>query len=100
MAYCELCDMDESTCAHGHERRKDARERIAALRVAPSGKAHFDGCQHKGNEDVDYSKWGIIDQPGAWQELANGKPIATVTEAGKPLVATSRCSTCVEHGPW
>ena len=100
MAHCELCDLDDSTCVHGYERRKAARERIASLRVSPRGLAHFDGCMHKGDEDGDYQRWGVIDEPGAWQRLANGEQFVTVSETGKPLVATSRCSTCVDHGPW
>ncbi|HCX84702.1 MAG TPA: hypothetical protein DHV14_06130 [Micrococcales bacterium] len=77
-----------------------ARERAAALRVSPRGMAHFDGCPHKGDEDDDYSKWGSIDEPGAWQVLANKERIESVTAEGKLLIAESRCSTCVEHGPW
>jgi hypothetical protein len=100
MAYCELCDMDDSVCAHGYERRIAARERVAALRVAPSGKAHFDGCPHKGDEDDDYERWGVIDEEGAWQRLANREQISTTTSSGRTLVATSRCTTCVQHGPW
>jgi len=100
MAYCELCDMDDSTCVHGYERRQVTRERTASLRVAPSGKVHFDGCMHKGDEDDDYTHWGTIDEPGAWQKLGNHEPIATVDEQGRTLAATSRCRTCESHGPW
>lgn len=96
--YCELCDLDDSTCQHGLARRTAARERTAALLVSPRGMAHFDGCPHK--EDPDYSRWGTIDRHGAWQALANGEEIETVSEAGAPLVATSRCLDCVQHGPW
>src|SRR6187431_2491565 len=47
MAWCELCDLDDSTCVHGYERKRSERERTTALRVSGRGKAHFDGCPHK-----------------------------------------------------
>ncbi len=86
-------------CEHGLQERQADQARVAALRVSPRGMAHFDGCPHKG-DDPDYERWGHIAELGAWQRLGNGEAIATVDAAGRRLVATSRCSDCVDHGPW
>jgi hypothetical protein len=100
MAYCELCDMDRGSCPHGlAERRAGTAAGTTFLLISPRGMAHFLGCPHKG-DDPDLSNWGNLDVPHAWQRLGNGEHLhATGGERGD-LVATSRCQTCLDHGPW
>lgn len=72
---------------------------MRVLRISPTGVAHFDGCPHKG-DDPDYSRWGELDTPGAWQRLGNGEKL-TATGGDRPdLVARRRCMDCAGHGPW
>ena len=99
MVWCELCDLDRSTCIHGLRDRQTARERQAVVLISPQGMAHFDGCPHKG-DDPDFSKWGRLDGNDAWQRIGNGESIDTVDSAGQEFVVTARCSDCVDHGPW
>jgi len=99
MVWCELCDLDRSTCIHGLRDRQWARERRAVLLISPRGMARFDGCPHKG-DDPDFEKWGRLAGDDVWQRLANGEAIPTVDSSGRRLVATSRCSDCLDHGPW
>ncbi len=69
------------------------------LLVSPSGKAHFPGCPHKG-EDPDYSQWGEITTPRAWEVLGGGQPVPATEGARPDRVALSRCEDCASHGPW
>jgi hypothetical protein len=93
--------MEQDVCAHGVKDRKAATRRIAAgkILISPSNMAHFEGCDHKGDED--FSDLAEIDAPGAWQRLGNGEHLPA-TGGGRPnRVATSRCQQCVQHdGPW
>jgi hypothetical protein len=61
--------------------------------------AHFPGCPHKG-DDPDFSYWGSLDLPQAWQLLGNGEHLLATGRKRSDLVATSRCQTCLGHGPW
>lgn len=99
MVWCELCDLERAMCVHGLRAEQTARERRAGLLISPRGIAHFDGCPHKG-DDPDYSKWGRLSDDNSWQRLGNGESIETVDSSGRELVATARCSDCVDHGPW
>jgi hypothetical protein len=104
MAYCELCDLDRSVCAHGHAdrvktetaRRTDTGAGVPLLWISPARMAHFPGCMHK--DDDDFTRWGTLEVPRAWERLANGEELATT--GGASVIANSRCSTCIEHGPW
>lgn len=99
MAWCDVCDLERSMCVHGLHDHQIAREQAAPVRVSPRGMAHFDGCPHKG-DDPNYDLWGQVNEKGAWQRLGNGESIRVVDATGHELVATSRCSDCVDHGPW
>lgn len=99
MVRCDRCDMDLSFCEHGLMARRDEAARSAAVRISPRGVAHFDGCPHKG-DDPDYTRWGELVAPGAWQRLGNGEHFEIEDKGGRPLTAQSRCLDCVEHGPW
>ena len=100
MSYCELCEMDQAYCPHGLAERRWVSESTAIVLVSPSGYAHFPGCPHKA-EDQDYSKWGEITTPGAWQRLGNGEQLQATGGANPDLVAWIRCSHCEDHGgPW
>lgn len=99
MAYCELCDMQLESCPHGlSERRADAAETATKLLIAPSGLAHFPGCPHKGDDN--YSDWGKLETPNAWQRLGNGESIKATGGSRPDRIATGRCQDCVSHGPW
>jgi hypothetical protein len=69
------------------------------LLVFPRGMAHFPGCPHKG-DDPDLGQWGNLELPQAWQRLGNGEHLHATGGERIDLVATSRCRTCHEHGPW
>jgi hypothetical protein len=99
MAWCDRCEMDLSFCEHGLSARRDQAGRSAILRVSPRGIAHFDGCPHKG-DDPDYQRWGELAIPGAWQRLGNGEYFEIDDNSGQRLTASTRCSDCLEHGPW
>ncbi|WIB67867.1 hypothetical protein DEI93_02155 [Curtobacterium sp. MCBD17_035] len=105
MAWCELDDMDDRFCEHGERQqaeRAERRQRVATalLQVSPRGMAHFVGCHHKG-DDPDMSQWGEVSTPGAWTGLGNGEQYPSTGGFRRDLVATSRCSDCVDHdGPW
>ncbi len=75
VAYCDLCEMDRSYCVHGlAERRRGASASAPTLLISPNNIAHFPRCPHKG-DDPDYSRWGEIDTPNAWQRLGNGEQL-------------------------
>jgi hypothetical protein len=100
MAWCELCDMDLSFCQHGLAERQARASADARLLVSPRGMAHFEGCPHKG-DDPDYSLWGELQVPRAWQRLGRGERFEVVDGRGRPLSAQTRCSDCIERdGPW
>ena len=98
MEYCELCDLPLDQCPHGRPGDgKSRREHVGEILVSPTGYAHLPGCMHKGNEDNDYSEWGLIDTPGAWARLGNGEHIQATGGANTNLIATRRCLTCVDQ---
>ena len=73
MAHCDLCEMDRAFCEHGlAERRRNATATATGLLISPSGIAHFAGCPHKGDHQ-DYSKWGELNAPRAWELPGNGE---------------------------
>ncbi len=61
--------------------------------------AHFLGCPHKDDDD-DFTLWAELDAPSAWLRLAYGEELRATGGARDDLTAASRCSDCVEHGPW
>jgi hypothetical protein len=100
MTYCELCDLDREFCEHGlQERQRNAATAVGELLISPSGMAHFKGCPHKG-DDLDYSRWAILNAPGAWERLGNGEHLPGIGGARADLTAKDRCRDCVDHGPW
>lgn len=99
VVWCELCDLDRSTCVHGLRDQQLTRERHGVLLISPRGMAHFEGCPHKG-EDPGFERWGRLTEQGLWQRLGNGERIATVDSSGRELIVVARCCDCIEHGPW
>jgi hypothetical protein len=100
MAYCDLCEMDREFCEHGlADRRRNAAATASGLLISPSGIAHFAGCPHKGDHP-DYSRWGALDAPSAWERLGNGAQLRATGGRSLRLTATDRCKDCVSHGPW
>lgn len=100
MTYCELCDMDREFCEHGlAQRRCNAAVAVSELLISPNGKAHFQGCPHKGDHP-DYSRWANLDVPRAWERLGNGEHLRATGGARHDLMARTRCQDCVDHGPW
>jgi hypothetical protein len=67
--------------------------------VSPKRKAHLPGCSHKGN-DPDFSLWGKITAPRAWDRLRDGEELPAAFNGGETTSAWQRCQTCVAHGPW
>lgn len=99
VTYCELCDMSREFCPHGRaEQRAATAASTSLLLISPRGMAHFPGCPHKG-DDPDLSGWGNLEAPQAWQRLGNGEHLWATGGERADLVATSRCQTCLEHGP-
>ncbi len=99
MTSCQTCDTDRSeSCSHGQTGRHAAALSSTVVLVAPSGRGHFDGCPNE--EARDFSRWGELRVPDAWQRLGSGEALSTTTSAGQPLVATRRCPECADHGPW
>jgi hypothetical protein len=98
MTWCHLCDLDRSTCQHGLGDRLASRARSALILVSPARLAHFEGCPHK--DDSDFTAWGTLTGPDAWQRLGNGERMEATDQHGVALVVQGRCSDCVEHGPW
>jgi alkylated DNA nucleotide flippase Atl1 len=70
-----------------------------SLLISPRGIAHFPECPHKG-DDPDYNDWAELDLPQAWQRLGNGEHLSATGGERRDLIATSRCKTCIDHGPW
>ncbi len=100
VAYCDFHDMDRDNCPHGlRQRRTTASTVVTSLLIAPSGMAHFPGCLHKGDHP-DYSQWGQLNTPNAWQRLGNGEILRATGGQCPDRVATSRCKDCDAHGPW
>jgi hypothetical protein len=100
VAYCDLCEMDRDSCKHGlAERRRTASASFSSLLISPSNMAHFPQCPHKG-DDADYSRWGELDTPHAWELLGNGKQLRATGGSRRDLIAKTRCQDCVDHGPW
>ena len=105
MPFCELCELDRSVCAHGHAdrqraataSRQEAANSAPALWISPTRYAHFPGCPHKG-DDEDYSRWGELNTPRAWELLGNGQQLPAT--GGANVVAVDRCRDCIAHGPW
>lgn len=97
MEYCDLCDLPLEHCPHGRpEAVKPPAEHIGEILVSPTGYAHLPGCPHKGDDDNDYSEWGVIESRGAWTRLGNGEQIQATGGADANLVAARRCQTCVD----
>ena len=65
--------------------------------ISPAHMAHWPGCHHK--DDNDFSRWGTLNTPDAWQRLGNGEHLAANGGARPGLVATRRCGYCVNHTP-
>jgi hypothetical protein len=87
-------------CPHGlPERHGAAASKMTELLIAPSGLAHFPGCPHKGDHG-DYSGWGKLETPNAWQRLGNGESLKATRGFRLDRIATGRCQDCVSHGPW
>ena len=66
----------------------------AVVYVSPSHVGHLAGCFHKGN-DEDFSRWGEVTRPGAWQDLRNGRAVAADSGARVGLVANEACKSCI-----
>lgn len=99
MPICPLCDLELDWCEHGLKEAQKTRAASATLQVSPRGIAHFFGCPHKGDDD-DFSIWAELDAPSSWSRLGNGEHLAATGGSRPELLATKRCSDCVEHGPW
>jgi hypothetical protein len=99
MSICSVCDLEMDWCEHGLGAVRKERAASATLLISPRGMAHFAGCPHKGDDD-NLTLWAELDTPSAWFQLANGQELLATGGARSGLVATSRCSDCVEHGPW
>ena len=96
MTYCDLCDLPRDQCTHGRaEVAQRAAAQVSMLHVSPTGYAHLPDCMHK--DDPDFSRWGEINEKGAWTRLGNGESIAATGGSNLSLVATKRCQTCVER---
>jgi hypothetical protein len=92
--------MERDNCPHGlSERRAAVTTTVTSPLIAPSSKTHFRGCTHKG-DDPDYRQWGKLDTPNAWQRLGNGESLKATGGQHPDRVATTRCQSCVAHGPW
>lgn len=109
-AKCELCDLPLDQCQHGLSERRRRALVNSLVRVSPRNMAHLDGCMHKG-DDEDYSGWGEIQSPGAWEHLCSTVPLQStgkrfvadlVTTAGNVigLEVTDICAHCRDHGSW
>jgi hypothetical protein len=98
MTWCDLCDLDRSTCQHGLVDRRSSRATGAVVLVSPARIAHFEGCPHK--DDLDFTSWGTLSVPDAWQRLGNGELMEATDQQGVALVVKGRCSDCLDHGPW
>ena len=99
MSICPLCEMELDWCEHGLKAAQKAHAASATLLISPRGMAHFVGCPHKG-DDNDFNLWAELDTPSAWFRLGNGEKLPATAGARDDIVATLRCSDCVEHGPW
>ncbi|MGF0117447.1 hypothetical protein ACQFYA_14155 [Promicromonospora sp. Marseille-Q5078] len=95
----ELCihDMAPGTCALCSPRIGSASASMladtAVVYVSPSHVGHLAGCSHK--DDEDFSRWGEITRPGAWQDLRNGRAVAADTGSRVGLVANEACKSCI-----
>ncbi|MFE5339954.1 hypothetical protein ACFQ80_07015 [Isoptericola sp. NPDC056578] len=95
----DLCihDMAPGTCALCSPRYGGASASMladtAVVYVSPSHVGHLAGCLHK--DDEDFSRWGEITRPGAWQDLRNGRAVATDSGARVGLVANEACKSCI-----
>jgi hypothetical protein len=100
MDYRDTCEMDRQYCEHGLEERRGASSAVVSeLPIAPSGKAPFPGCPHKGDHP-DYSRRATLETPRAQERQANGENLGG-TGGGRPdLIATARRKDCVDYGPW
>ena len=86
-------DMLPGTCSDC-EPRRPARASRAVVEISPSRIGHLPGCSHK--DDEDWSRWGRVLRPGAWQELRNGNAVtADDPEMIVGLTATVACRDCV-----
>jgi hypothetical protein len=96
----DLCihDMQRETCALCTPPPRGAAIPDSPVLISPQGKGHLDGCEHKGEEDRDYTRWGICTTPGAWRALVNGNPITADDGAVRGLRAESACRSCIERG--
>ena len=74
-------------------------ESAVVVLVSPQDYAHFPGCPHKG-ADPDMSMWGKISEPGAWDQLRDGREMTAVFAGWTETKAWRRCKDCVAHGPW
>lgn len=99
-AYLEMCGIEREVSMHGSPGRDAATSSAATeLLISPRGVAHLPGCWHKG-DDPDFSRWAMLDVPGAWERLGNGEQLSATGGQRPDLVARSRCEDCVSHGPW
>jgi hypothetical protein len=95
----DLCihDMQRGTCALCTPRPGAAAIPDSPVLISPQHKGHLYGCEHKGDDDYDYTHWGTCTRPGAWRALVNGNPITADTGAVPDLIAQSACRSCVER---
>ena len=99
LAYCDFHDMNRDNCQRGlSERHAAASTAVTRLLVAPGGMAHFPGCPDKGDHQ-DYSQWGELDTPNAWQRLGNGESLNATGGQRLDRVAATRCKDCAPLGP-
>ena len=96
---CPLCDLELGWCQHGRQATQKERSSSATLLISPRGMAHFAGCPHKG-DDENFTLWAELEAPLAWSRLGNGEKIPATGGQRPDLFASTRCSDCVEHGPW
>ncbi|MCK9795954.1 hypothetical protein M1843_19590 [Isoptericola sp. 4D.3] len=95
----KLCihDMAPGTCALCSPRNGGTSASTladtAVVYVSPSHVGHLAGCSHK--DDEDFSRWGEITRPGAWQDLRNGRAVAADTGSRVSLVANEACKSCI-----
>ncbi|MFI8523078.1 hypothetical protein ACIGB8_01435 [Promicromonospora sukumoe] len=92
----DLCvhEMLPGTCGFCSPGNRPSSTDTSVVHVSPEKVGHLPGCMHKG-EDEDYTRWGEIHAPGAWQDLRNGRRLLTDHGAVIGMAATRACKSCI-----
>ena len=99
MGYCDLCDIDSGTVRTVRVSRALLQVwRVTKLLIASSGFARFPSRPHK-SDHPDYTQWGELHAPNAWQRLGNGEYLKATGGWEADRVVTARRQDCVAHGP-